>query len=131
MKAVVFSIALFTIAIGVVGVVAPDVLTAVRRQYFATPAGLYAAGALRIAMGLAVMLYATRSRAPRILRVLGAVACMQGLAAIVLGPGRAQAVLEWEAGQAVLLRGGAVVALATGVLIAVAVRPLPLSGGKG
>jgi hypothetical protein len=38
--------ALFTIAVGIVGIVSPDSVTTVRRLYFATPAGLYTAGAI-------------------------------------------------------------------------------------
>jgi hypothetical protein len=39
--------AICTIAVGVVGIASPDLLTAVRRQYFATPLELYSAGAPR------------------------------------------------------------------------------------
>ena len=46
----------FTIVVGIVGILSPDSVTTVRRQYFATPVGLYAAGALRVAMGLVVIL---------------------------------------------------------------------------
>jgi hypothetical protein len=41
--------ALFTIFVGIVGLVSPDSVTTVRRQYFATPAGLYTTGAVRVA----------------------------------------------------------------------------------
>ncbi|MEO7134682.1 MAG: hypothetical protein ABI024_10730, partial [Vicinamibacterales bacterium] len=65
-------------------------------------------------------------RAPRVLRALGAVMCVQGLTATLLGPERARAVLEWEAMQgAALLRVGAVVALAAGCFIAFAVTGGP------
>jgi hypothetical protein len=49
-------VALFTIGVGLLGLVSPDNLTAARRQYFATPTGLYTAGAVRLAMGLVVQL---------------------------------------------------------------------------
>jgi hypothetical protein len=114
-------LALFTIFVGIVGLVSPDSLTMVRRLYFATPAGLYTAGAIRVAMGLVLILCAPASRAPRTLRALGAVVCLQGLAATLLGPDRARAILEWEAMHTALLRVGAVVALAAGGLIAFAV----------
>ena len=79
-------------------------------------------GAVRIAMGLVVILCAPASRAPKTLRALGAVMCMQALAAILLGPDRARAVLEWETmpGTA-LLRVGAAVASAAGGFVAFAV----------
>lgn len=108
-------VALFTIGVGIVGLVSPEGGTTVRRLYFATPGGLYTAGALRLAMGLVVILAAPTSRAPKTLRALGAVMCMQALSLTLLGPERARAVLEWETMQGtVLLRVGAAVALAAG-----------------
>jgi hypothetical protein len=115
-------VALFSIVIGMVGLISPDRLTTVRRVYFATPVRLYAAGAIRVAMGLVVILCARGSRAPKTLRALGAVMCIQALVATALGPDRARAVLEWESVQrTALLRVGAAVALATGGFIAFAV----------
>ena len=115
-------VAVVTIIVGIVGLISPDSGTTVRRLYFATPAGLYAAAAVRVAMGLVVILYASASRAPKTLRVLGAVMCMQAVAATLLGPDRARAVLEWETMQGTaLLRVGAAVALAAGCFLAFAV----------
>ena len=114
--------AVVTIVVGIVGIVSPDSLTTVRRQYFATPVRLYTAGAVRVAMGLVLILSAPASRAPKTLRALGAVVCMQGLAAMLFGPERARAILEWEGKQGTaLLRVGAAVALASGGFIAFAV----------
>ena len=76
MRAAALLVAVFTIVVGIVGVVSPDSLTTVRRLYFATPGGLLAAGAVRVAMGLVVILCAPGSRAPKTLRVLGAVMCI-------------------------------------------------------
>jgi len=119
-------VAVFTIVVGVLGIVSPDTLTAARRQYFATPVGLYSAGALRLAMGIVVILAAPASRAPKTLRVLGAIMCMQALTATLVGPERARAILEWETmcGTAIL-RVGATIALATGVFMA-----FSLAGGR-
>jgi hypothetical protein len=112
----------FTIVVGITGLISPDSLTTARRLYFATTAGLYAAAAARVAMGVVVILCAPSSRAPRILRGLGAVMCMQALAAALLGSDRARAVLEWETIQGpAVLRVGAAVALAAGVFVAFAV----------
>ena len=121
MRTAVLLVALFTIVVGVLGIVSPDSVTTVRRLYFATPVRLYAAGAVRLAMGLVLVLVAPTSRAPRTLRALGVVVCMQGLAAMLFGPERARAILEWEAMHTALLRAGAVVALASGGFIAFAV----------
>jgi hypothetical protein len=115
-------VAVFTIIVGIMGLISPASLTTARRLYFATPVGLYAAGAVRAAMGLVVLLYAPASRAPKTLRALGAVMCLQALSAALLGPDRARAVLEWETMQGTtLLRVGAAVALATGCFLAFAV----------
>ena len=130
MRSAALLVALFTIVVGIVGLVSPDSLTTVRRLYFATPVRLYAAGAVRVVMGLVVILCARASRAPRTLRALGAVMCMQGLAATLLGPDRARAVLEWEAMQGTaLLRVGAAVALAAGGFVAFAVTGHPPTSG--
>jgi len=115
-------VAVFTIIVGIVGLIYPDSVTTVRRLYFATPVALYAAGAVRVAMGLVLILCASASRAPKTLRALGAVMCMQALAATLLGPDRARAVLEWETMQGTaLLRVGAAVALGVGCFLAFAV----------
>jgi hypothetical protein len=120
-KIAVLLVALFTIVVGVGGIVSPDSVTAVRRAYFATPVLLYAAAVVRVAMGLVVILGAPPSRAPKTLRALGAVMCMQGLAAMLFGPERARAILEWENLHPALLRAGAVVAAATGCFFVFAV----------
>jgi hypothetical protein len=124
-------VALFIVVVGVVGLGSPDSVTAVRRQYFATPTRLYTAAAVRLVMGLVMILGAATSRAPKTLRVFGGLMCMQGLSAAILGPEHARAVLEWEAMHPALLRAGAIVALATGVFMVFAVatgrRPTPIS----
>jgi hypothetical protein len=121
-KAAVLLVAGVTVIVGAVGLISPETLTMARRLYFATPAGLYAAAAVRVAMGLAVILGAPASRAPMTLRALGAVMCLQALSATLMGPDRARAVLEWETLQGTaLLRVGAAVALAAGAFVAFAV----------
>ena len=114
-------VALFVAVVGIVGIVSPDAVTTVRRQYFATPVGLHAAAAVRVAMGLVLILVARVSRAPKVLRILGAVMCAQGFTATLLGLDRAQAILEWEVMHPMLLRAGAMVALASGGFVALAV----------
>jgi hypothetical protein len=114
-------IALFAMVVGMVGIVFPDSLTTVRRLYFGTPVVLYAAAAVRIGMGLVLILAAPNSRGPKTLRALGAVVCLQGLAGTLFGPDRARAILEWEAMHTALLRAGAAVALVTSGFVAFAV----------
>jgi hypothetical protein len=115
-------VALISVAIGVAGLVSPNDLMTLRRQYVGTPVGLYAVAAVRIAMGVVLLLAATTSRTPRLLRALGALMCLQGVAATILGVDRATAVIDWEWGMpTALLRVGAAMALATGGFIAFAV----------
>jgi hypothetical protein len=125
-------VALVTIVVGIAGVVSPENVTTVRRLYFATPLGLYAAAGVRVAMGIVVIVCAPASRAPKTLRALGAIVCVQGLAATIFGPERARTILEWEAMQgSAILRAGAAVALATGCFLAFAVTGhVPRSGAK-
>ena len=119
-------VALFTIVVGIVGIVSPDRGTTLRRLYYATPGRFYTAGAVRAAMGLVLILAALSSRWPRTLRVFGVLMCLQALAATFLGMERARAIMEWEAMQGTsLLRAGAVVALATGAFVAFAVTTRP------
>jgi len=78
-------VAVLTILIGIGGLISPESGTEIRRLYFATPVRLYAAAAVRVASGLVVILCATASRAPKTLRALGAVMCLQGLSAALMG----------------------------------------------
>jgi len=119
-------VALLTIVVGVVGIVSPDGGMTIRRWYFETPGRFYTAGAVRVAMGLVLILAALSSRWPWTLRVFGAAMCLQALVATVLGIERSRAVMEWEGMQgSALLRAGAVVALASGAFIAFAVTKRP------
>lgn len=122
MRLAALPIALLSIVVGIAGIVSPDGGMMLRRLLFATPGLFYAAIAVRCAMGLGLILAASGSRWPSSLRVLGAVVCVQGLSATLLGLDRARAVMEWEGMQgSVLLRAGAAVALAVGVFLLFAV----------
>lgn len=114
-------VALVTIALGVVGIVHPDSVTTARRFYFETPGRQHAAGAVRLAMGLVLILAAAGARWPKIVFALGALMCLQALSATLMGPERARAILEWETMHPALLQAGAVVALVSGAFIAFAV----------
>ena len=117
-------LAIITIVASIAGIVSPDTMMTLRRSYY-TPSGLYVGGAIRIAMGLVLILAASNSRWPRILRAFGALMCLQGTMANLLGLERARAVLEWEAIHTAFLRAGATVALISGAIIAIAVTTKP------
>lgn len=91
-------VALLVMLIGIVGVVAPDRLITVGR-FVLTPFGLYAIAALRIGMGLVLILVASTSRAPKALRAIGAVVVVAGLATPLFGVERARGVADWAAAQ--------------------------------
>ena len=115
-------VAVLTMVVGIVGIVSTESAMTFRRLYFATPSRFYAAGAVRVAMGLVLILAASSSRWPRTLRALGAVMCLQAVAANLFGLERARAIMEWEAMQGTaLLRVGAAVALVAGGFMAFAV----------
>jgi hypothetical protein len=121
MKYLALLIAAFVIVVGVVGIAAPDRLIVIGWSVL-TPAGIYGIAALRIGIGIVVMLVASRSRAPRALRALGAIVVVAGLITPLFGVERSRAVLNWEVAQGTaLLRATAVLVLAIGGFLAFAV----------
>lgn len=126
MKIAGLTIALFTIIIGLFGIVATDSAIAFRRGYYGTPGRFYAVAAIRVAMGLVLILAASKSRSPGMLRVLGAIMCMQATVANLFGIERARAIMEWETMQGhAALRLGAAIAMLSGVFVAWAFRVKP------
>ena len=121
-------VALLTVGIGVLGILSPDGGTTIRRFYFGTSGRMYAAAAVRLVMGLVLIAAASSSRWPRMLLVFGALMCMQALSGTLMGTEHARAIMEWESVHPALLRAGALVALASGALIAFAVAPRPTEG---
>ena len=121
MRPLALILAFFIMCVGVTGIVMPETLLSVRR-YVVTPNGLYAVAALRVGIGLVLMLVARVSRAPKTLRTLGAVVCVAGLATPFFGVDRARAVLDWQTTQGpALIRIGGVLAVLAGAFIAFAV----------
>src|SRR5438093_335137 len=106
---------------------APDLRLSLGRSVI-TPGGLYAIAALRIALGLVFVLAAPASRAPRTLRVLGAIVIIAGLTTPWFGVTRARAVLNWwaSAGPS-FMRLAAGVAMAIGGFLVYVFRPPALA----
>ena len=126
MKIAALLLALFIIAVSLMGIFATDNAMALRRLYYATPSRFYIAGAIRVAMGLVLILAASSSRWPRTMRAMGGVMCLQVLAANLFGIERARAIMEWEIAQGnAPLRAGAVVALASGCFVVLAFLKKP------
>jgi|SRR5215470_7283 len=129
MRIVVLFVAILVIAFGVVGIIAPDSVTELRRAYLVTPRGLYVMGAVRVVIGLLLILSAAISDTPKTLRTLGVLVCVQGLIQGVgsqfIGIDRARAILEWEAVHRGLLRVGALMALVAGGFVVFSVTNGP------
>lgn len=100
--------------VGVVAFFAPDRLIALG-HHILTPTGLYVIAALRIGIGLVVIGAASTSRAPRVLRVLGVIVVVAGVATPFFGAERSRLILDWWAAQGpVALRAPGVLLLAAG-----------------
>jgi hypothetical protein len=123
MKRVAWFLVAFIVAAGVAGVVAPDTILSLR-SLAATQSALLVFGAVRVAIGVLLVMAAPGSRAPRTLQAAGAVLLLAGLATPLFGVERTKAVLAWEAAQGPsLIRLGGAIVVALGGLLAVALRP--------
>jgi len=113
----------FVAVIGAIGFILPEALIGVAR-HFETPAGLCAAAGLRILVGIALLLSAGTSRAPGVIRVLGAVVLVAGLVTPFFGPERARAIIDWWSSQGgFVIRAWAGFALALGCFLVWALLP--------
>jgi uncharacterized membrane protein YidH (DUF202 family) len=113
-KHLAFVFALLILALGVAGVLAPDVLVWITRH--ATTSNMfYVVATVRIAFGLILLSVASRSRAPSALRILGSVVLIVGVATDVTGMvamEQAKAILDWW-----LQQGFVVMRLTSGLLL--------------
>jgi hypothetical protein len=120
---IVIAFSLLTLALGLLGLVAPDRLVPLVAR-FATPPGLWAAGALRLVVGVALLLAADASRAPLYLQIFGAVAIVAALSIPFIGLHRIEAMIQWwTARPPALLRVWSVAALAVGASFLWALAP--------
>ena len=122
MKYLSWLLAAFVVAAGVAAIVAPDMMLSLR-SLAATQGALLVFGALRVAIGVVLIMTAPASRAPRTLQAAGAVLMLAGLVTPLFGVERTRAVLAWEAAQSPsLMRLGGAVVVTLGALLAVAFR---------
>jgi len=129
MRIAILLIAVLIITLGVFGLISPDTVMALRREYVVNAYGMYVVAAVRLVLGVLLIRFAPASRAPKMLRVLGILVCLQALvqtvAATFIPLDRARAMLEWEGSHPGLLRVGALIALAIGAFLAFAVTTTP------
>lgn len=99
-------------------------------RYSVTSGGVYVAAALRIGIGVVLVMVAPISRAPRILRVFGIIAVLAGVTTLFLGADRGQAIVEWWSGQgSAFIRLWAMLPLVLGGFLAYAIlRPVESEG---
>lgn len=109
--------------VGAIGLIRPEALIGIAR-HFQTPAGLYAAAGLRILLGIALLLAAPTSRAPGVIRVLGAFVLVAGFVTPFVGAERARAIVDWWSEQGgFVMRAWAGFALAIGCFLLWALLP--------
>lgn len=130
-KNLAFVIALVLFALGVAGSFVPSSLVWVGRHSLA-PGAFYLIAAIRIVFGVALVVAASGSRAPRVIRLLGYVVVIAGLATALVGlvaMDRARALIEWglQHGTGSARVVGALIA-AFGGLIAYACAPVRRAG---
>jgi hypothetical protein len=117
-----FLIGALVMVAGATTLAAPNQFLSLMRSLM-TPAGLYAITVARVAVGLVFVFGAPASRAPRLLRVLGIVVIIAGMATPLFGVARSQAVLDWWANVGPALKTlDAVVAMALGGFLVYAFR---------
>ena len=122
MRSLALVVAGVVVVLGVAAVVIPDIVIATGRHLL-SPFGLYAAAAFRVGAGLMLILAARESRAPGILRAIGAVVLVAGLATPLFGVEAARARLDWEAAHVTFFRVEGAAFVCLGVLIAASLRP--------
>lgn len=110
---------------GLIGLVAPDVFAGVVRFMQTFPA-IYAAAAVRVAVGMVLPQAASTSRVPIFLRIFGSFVLLGGLLTPFVGRQFAEVILDWWSSHGyALVRLFAAVSLALGLVTAYAVAPKP------
>ena len=124
MRRLALPVALLVIAIGLTILFAPATFMALAER-FMSPRGLYLAGAIRLFVGAVLLSAAAGSRAPIVLRVLGAIVIVAGIATLFIGVDRAQTMVQTLTGFGPwAVRALGLVVLAVGVVITAVVRPV-------
>jgi hypothetical protein len=130
MKAFVALVGVVLAVLGALGILMPELLLNISRQA-ATPEGLWVTGIVRVALGLAFLAVASRSRSRIGMTILGVIVVVGGVITPFVGAARAQGWLDWWSGQGPLpLRVTGLVALALGAFIAYAAAPSDTDSDK-
>jgi hypothetical protein len=123
MRILALLVGLFAIALGGLGLVAPDTFVAAVR-FMQDPPWLYLAAAIRLGVGIILLLAAPASRFPTVFRVIGAIVAIGGLLTPFIGQWLAKLILGWwTSGGPGVVRAWAVFALAFGSLVIRGIAP--------
>jgi hypothetical protein len=123
MAYVAIAIGVLIAVVGATGVASPARLLSTLERY-RTPGGLYFATAVRVILGVALILVAPESRAPDLVRVLGVVAVAAGILAPILGLERVGQMLDWWSSRSTaVLRAWSTFAMGFGLIVVWAVAP--------
>jgi hypothetical protein len=93
-KTILLLIAVLLIAIGLTGVLWPSALMDLAKWTF-SPKGLYPAAGIRIVFGLVMLIAAGATATPNIVRVIGAIILVAGIATACLSADTAQRLSTW------------------------------------
>ncbi len=93
-KTILLLIAVLLIAVGLTGVLWPSALMDLAKWTF-TPKGLYPAAGIRIVFGLVMLIAAGATATPNIVRVIGAIILVGGIATACLSADTAQRLSSW------------------------------------
>jgi len=111
------------VVVGVVGLIAPETYVRIVTFWAESP-GIYIITAIQVVIGVVLLRAAPTSRSPVALGVLGAFALAEAVLMPLLGHGRTRAIVHWWGSQTFgSLRFWAVLELAIGILVLVAVAP--------
>ena len=123
MPYVALGISVLIAALGALGIISPARLLAFVRRV-QTPGGVYVAAALRLVLGVVLLLVAPASKAPDLLRVIGVLAVAAALSTPFVGLARCGRLVEWWWGQgSLVVHAWAAIPLALGLYVAWAVLP--------
>jgi hypothetical protein len=121
MTLIALGLSVFVAGFGALGVLLPTGFLSLLRR-FESSTGLYVAAAFRIALGISLIYSAHTSHTPEVIRIVGIVILLAGLALPFIGVDRVRTVIEWLSSRGPLaVRIWAGVTLAFGLFLIYAV----------
>jgi hypothetical protein len=123
MQLVALALSMLVAVLGAVSFIAPVRALEMARA-FDSPAGLYAAAAIRLVLGLVLFLAAPGSREPAVLRAVGILIGVGGIITPFVGVDRQRRLLAWWSARGLAFqRAWAAVVFVFGVFLVYAVAP--------